>query len=96
MNNIINIRSIIMYFLLVNIITFLLMYIDKKKAKWGMWRIKENTLFVFAFLGGSIGGIIGMYLFRHKTKKIKFIIGFPSILIVEIICIIIFLSIMKR
>ncbi|MDO5556117.1 MAG: DUF1294 domain-containing protein [Clostridia bacterium] len=47
-------------------------------------------LFTLVFLGGGIGGIAGMYTFRHKTKKVKFIIGFPLILIVEIICVIIF------
>ena len=64
------------------------MYIDKKKAKYGKWRIKESTLFTLVILGGGIGGIIGMYKFRHKTKKTRFVIGFPMILIIEIISII--------
>ena len=61
------------------------MGIDKLKAKKGMWRIPENTLFLFAFLGGGIGTITGMYTFRHKTKKMKFVIGMPSIVILEIL-----------
>ena len=67
------------------------MYVDKRKAKWGKWRIKESTLFTLVFLGGGIGGIAGMYLFRHKTKKTRFVIGFPLILITEVICAIILL-----
>ena len=64
------------------------MYIDKKRAKWGKWRIKESTLFLLVLVGGSIGGIAGMYTFRHKTKKTRFVIGFPAIMIIEIISII--------
>jgi len=88
MESIFNIRNIVIYLLVINLIAFLAMYIDKKRAKWGKWRIKESTLFLLALLGGSIGGIAGMYTFRHKTKKPGFIIGFPAILIIEIICVI--------
>ena len=83
-----NIKYIIIYLVLINLITFLSMYIDKRKAKKGKRRIPEKTLFTLVFLGGGIGGITGMYLFRHKTKKIRFIIGFPAILIIEIIAVI--------
>jgi uncharacterized membrane protein YsdA (DUF1294 family) len=61
------------------------MWLDKHKAKKGKWRISEATLFVIAFLGGSIGEIIGMHMFRHKTKKKRFTIGLPAILIIEIL-----------
>jgi len=88
MESIFNIRNIVIYLLVINLIAFLAMYIDKKRAKWGKWRIKESTLFLLALLGGSIGGIAGMYTFRLKTKKPGFIIGFPAILIIEIICVI--------
>ena len=81
------VQNIIIYFVIINIITFLAMWIDKKKAKKGSWRIKESTLFTLVFLGGGIGGIAGMYTFRHKTKKLYFTIGFPAILICEIILI---------
>lgn len=86
-------KYIIIYVLGINLITFLAMYIDKRKAQKARWRIKESTLFTLVLLGGGVGGIAGMYTFRHKTKKMQFVIGFPAILIIEIICIIIFLTI---
>ena len=90
MNNLFTIKNILIYLVIINLITFLAMYIDKKRAKWGKWRIKESTLFTLVLLGGGIGGIAGMHTFRHKTKKMRFVIGFPAIVIVEIICVIIF------
>lgn len=81
-------RYIIMYLLIINLITLLLMYIDKRKAKKNKMRIPEKTLFQLVFMGGGIGGIIGMYAFRHKTKKMRFVIGFPMILIFEILAVI--------
>ena len=86
MDNIFSLKNILIYLVAINLITFVTMYVDKKKAKWGKWRIKESTLFTLVFLGGGIGGIAGMYLFRHKTKKTRFVIGFPLILITEVIC----------
>lgn len=86
-------KYVLVYLLAINLITFLAMYIDKKRAKWGKWRTKESTLFTLVLLGGGIGGIAGMKVFKHKTKKTRFVIGFPSILITEIICAIIFLCI---
>lgn len=83
--------NIIIYLLCINLIGLLVMYIDKKKAKYGKWRISEKKLLIVALLGGSIGTIIGMYWFRHKTQKIKFKLGFPTILISEIIIITYFL-----
>ena len=64
------------------------MAIDKWKAKNNAWRIPENTLFSITVLGGGIGTIAGMYVFRHKTKKPKFTIGMPVILVLEIILVI--------
>lgn len=93
MNNLFTIKNILIYLVIINLITFLAMYIDKKRAKWGKWRIKESTLFTLVLLGGGIGGIAGMHTFRHKTKKMRFVIGFPAILIVEIVCVIIFFGI---
>ena len=69
-------------------IAFLAMGIDKWKAKRGAWRIPEQTLLSLVLLGGGIGGIAGMYTFRHKTKKPRFYIGFPAILIMEIVALI--------
>ena len=79
--------NVIIYLLIINLIGLFAMYIDKKKAKYGRWRISEKALLIIALLGGSIGTITGMYLFRHKTKKIKFTLGFPTILISEIVII---------
>lgn len=66
------------------------MFIDKEKAKRHKWRISENTLIFISILGGSIGSIIGMQLFRHKTKHMKFKLGLPVILIIQIILLCIF------
>ena len=64
------------------------MLIDKKKAINSKWRIPEKTIFIVTMLGGGIGTIIGMYKFRHKTKKLKFTIGLPVITLSEIVLII--------
>ena len=88
-------EKIIMYLIIINVIGFLVMWIDKLKAKKGSWRIPEKTLFLITALGGGIGSIIGMYSFRHKTLKMAFVIGFPFITIVEIITIIYFMFIYK-
>lgn len=79
------IQTFIIYLIIINVITFLAMWLDKQKAKKGKWRISESALFILAILGGSIGGIAGMYTFRHKTKKPRFTVGFPAILIIEVI-----------
>lgn len=88
MKDIFTIKNIIIYFIVINLIGFLAMYIDKQKAKKGSWRIPEKTLFIITALGGGIGTIAGMYTFRHKTQKIAFVIGFPVITILEIISIV--------
>ncbi len=83
-----NIQYIILYGILINLIGVGAMALDKYKSQKGYWRISENTLFLITILGGGIGTIFGMYYFRHKTKKLKFTIGFPTILIGEIILLI--------
>ena len=72
------------YLVLINAAALALMLADKQKARRGAWRIPEATLMGIALLGGSIGAIAGMYLFRHKTKHPKFFIGLPLILIVQV------------
>ena len=72
---------IILYLLIINAIAFLLMLIDKQKARKKKWRIKEATLMGVAALGGSIGALAGMYTFRHKTLHKKFTLGIPAILV---------------
>lgn len=86
------ILKILLYLILINIIGLLFMHIDKIKAKKGFIRIPEKTLFLIAILGGSIGMIIGMYVFRHKTKKTKFKFGIPLIIIMQVIAIVYFIA----
>lgn len=74
----------IIYLVVINIVTFLVMGLDKWKAKRGSWRVQESALFTFVLFGGGVGGILGMIYFHHKTKKLKFQIGFPLITILEI------------
>lgn len=71
------------YFLIINILAFLIMGIDKSKARRGAWRVKESTLFALALLGGSIGVYLAMGAFHHKTLHKKFSIGIPLIIILQ-------------
>ena len=84
-NEIFTTQNIIIYFIVINIIGFFIMWLDKRKAIKGSWRIPEKTLFIITALGGGIGTIAGMYTFRHKTQKIQFVIGFPFITILDIL-----------
>lgn len=72
------------YLLVMNLIGFCIMGIDKHKAKKRAFRIPEATLFLVALIGGSIGSILGMYLFRHKTRHWYFVFGMPAILILQL------------
>lgn len=72
------------YLAVINVAAFLFMMFDKIRAKKETWRIRERTLFLLAILGGSIGSLAGMYLFRHKTKHWYFVVGMPLILIAQI------------
>ena len=72
------------YLVIVNILGFALMGIDKKKAEKNKWRIPEKTLFIVAAIGGSVGSILGMKVFRHKTKHTKFTVGMPAILVFQL------------
>lgn len=78
-------KYIAIYLLIVNALGFLLMLMDKQKAKRNLWRIPEATLMGVAAIGGSIGSLLGMYTFRHKTKHPKFYIGIPVILVLQIV-----------
>ena len=88
LNNIFTIKNLIIYLIIINIIAFLAMFIDKKKAEKDKWRIKESTLLILALAGGSIGAITGMYVFHHKTQKPRFYIGIPIIIVLHILLII--------
>ena len=69
------------------------MGLDKFKAKRGAYRISEKALFIIALIGGSIGSIIGMYKFHHKTKKNAFVFGMPIILVAQIVLILMYFGI---
>ena len=81
----------IIYFILINVVTFFLFGIDKWKAKKGRWRISEATLLIFAVIGGSIGAWLGMKTWHHKTMHKKFKYGIPLILLVQIALVCLFL-----
>ena len=78
-------KYVLIYLAVVNLVGFCIMGIDKLKAKRHAWRIPEAALFAVAIFGGSIGSIIGMYTFRHKTKHMSFVIGMPVILVLQIV-----------
>lgn len=84
-------KYLLIYLLTINAAGFALMLIDKWKAKKNRWRIPEATLIGVAALGGSIGSLLGMYTVRHKTKHIKFTVGIPVILVVQIFAAVYFL-----
>ncbi|MBD5477380.1 MAG: DUF1294 domain-containing protein [Lachnospiraceae bacterium] len=79
---------IILYLVAINFISFIMMGLDKYKAKKRAWRIPESTLFVLALIGGSVGSIAGMHLFHHKTRHWYFLYGMPAILIIQILIVI--------
>lgn len=81
----------LVYMLTVNLSGFILMGLDKKKAEEHRWRISEKTLFLTASIGGSIGVLLGMSIFRHKTKHRKFTLGIPFILSGQILLFVLFL-----
>lgn len=82
----------LIYLCIFNAIGFLLMLVDKFKAKKNLWRIPEATLFTVAIIGGSLGCILGMYAVRHKTMHLKFTVGMPVILAVQVMAAIIILG----
>lgn len=78
--------SELFYYLIgINVLTFLVYGVDKWKARKDRWRIPEDTLIWLAIVGGSVGALLGMYLFRHKTRHNKFRIGVPVILLVQVV-----------
>ena len=79
-----DLKELTIYLVFINVLTFLLYGIDKWKARRGKWRIPEETLIWLAIVGGSIGALLGMYLFRHKTKHKKFTVGVPAILLIQV------------
>ena len=80
-------EALLYYLIVINIVTFLVYGIDKWKAKQGSWRISEASLLILAVIGGSIGALLGMKIWHHKTMHKKFKYGLPLILIIQIILI---------
>ena len=83
-------RMVLFYWILaVSLIAFVLFGIDKEKAARRKWRVPEKTLFLFAALGGAPGALLGMLVFRHKTKHLAFTVGIPAILLLWVLLILI-------
>ena len=80
--------AIIAYVAVMSLILLILMYNDKSRAIKKQWRIAEKTLITMAFLGGAIGGVLGMYLFRHKTQHNLFAFGFPLLAAIQVFIIV--------
>ena len=78
------ITSLRWYLAAVNLVTFTVYGVDKAKARRGAWRVPEKTLFLLPLLGGSVGALLGMLVFRHKTKHWYFVWGIPLILLAQI------------
>ena len=77
-------KLIAVFLLLMNILGFALMFSDKRRARRGDWRLRERTLFLAAVFGGSLGSLLGMWLFHHKTKHWYFVLGIPLILFIQL------------
>ena len=81
------------YLIVINIVTWIAFGLDKWKAKSGKWRIPERTLLLLALIGGSLGALAGMIMFRHKTRKAKFFISVPVMFVVH--CVIVTVLVLK-
>lgn len=79
------VQALCLYLLIVNLVGFLLMGLDKRRAKRGAWRISEKTLFLPPLLGGTVGAILGMRVFHHKTKHWYFCYGLPALLVLQLV-----------
>ena len=89
-------KLLLYYLLLINAAGLLLMLVDKWKAKKNRWRIRESTLLAVAALGGSVGSLLGMYLFRHKTQHLKFTLGVPLILTAQCIAVVLVMALAAK
>ena len=85
-------KLLLYYLLIINAAGFLLMLVDKWKARKNRWRVRESTLLLIAALGGSVGSLAGMYLFRHKTLHLKFTLGIPLILAGQCIAVVLIMA----
>lgn len=76
---------LIIYLVIINLAAFFIFGIDKLRAIKNRWRIAESTLFLLALIGGSVGAEAGMYVFHHKTRHLRFVIGIPLIFILQVL-----------
>ena len=81
-----------LYFMIINLVGFVMMCVDKQLAIHHKNRVPERVLFLIAIIAGSLGGILGMYAFRHKTKHVSFVIGMPVILIIQLVVLYLYIS----
>lgn len=89
-------KLLICYLLIINAAGFVLMLVDKLAAKKNRWRIRESTLLLVAALGGSVGSLAGMYLFRHKTQHLKFCLGIPLILAAQCFLVVLIMALAAK
>ena len=85
-------KYILIYLIIINLITFIVLALDKICAIKKKWRYKEISLLGMCFVGGAIGGFLAMYLFRHKTKKKAFVIGVPLIIVIHLVIVMWFIK----
>ncbi len=85
-------KYILMYFVIINFITFIVFALDKICAIKKKWRYKEVSLLGLCLFGGAIGGFLAMHLFRHKTKKKVFVIGVPLMIIIQLVIVMWFIK----
>lgn len=78
-------KYLLAYLIIINAVGFTLMLIDKQKARRKAWRIPEAVLLGTAVVGGSVGSLLGMYIFRHKTRHTKFTVGIPTIISIQLL-----------
>ena len=78
-------QALYIYLVLINAVSFVLMIVDKRRARKNLWRIRESTLLGAAAMGGSLGALVGMYLVRHKTRHLKFTVGVPILFFVHVL-----------
>lgn len=72
------------YLVIINVVTFMAYAMDKRKARKRKWRIPEKTLLFLAVIGGSVGALLGIHILHHKTKHLKFTVGVPVVLMIQI------------
>jgi uncharacterized membrane protein YsdA (DUF1294 family) len=78
------VKLAVVWLILLSVVGFVLVAVDKRRARKGLWRIPEKTLFATAFMGGSLGVLVGMKVFHHKTKKNLFVWGVPLIIVLQV------------